>query len=46
VLDLTSHKQYVRDGFTLSILWAEYPMLSFVELIYVTKKHEKLTLAC
>jgi hypothetical protein len=30
----------------LSKLRAEHPMLTLIELIYVKKKHEKLTLAC
>jgi hypothetical protein len=30
----------------LSQLRAEHPMLTLIELIYVKKKHEKLTLAC
>jgi hypothetical protein len=36
----------VRDGLKLSKLRAEDPMLTLIELIYVKKKHEKLTLAC
>jgi hypothetical protein len=36
----------VRDGLKLSKLRAEHAMLTLTELIYVKKKHEKLTLAC
>jgi hypothetical protein len=36
----------VRDGLKLSKLRAEHPVLTLIELIYVKKKHEKLTLAC
>jgi hypothetical protein len=36
----------VKDGLKLSKLWAEHPVLTLIELIYVKKKHEKLTLAC
>jgi ethanolamine utilization cobalamin adenosyltransferase len=36
----------VRDGLTLSKLRAEHPTLTLIDLIYVKKKHEKLTLAC
>jgi hypothetical protein len=36
----------VRDGLTVSKLRAEHAMLTLIELIYVKKKHEKLTLAC
>jgi hypothetical protein len=36
----------VRDGLKLSKLRAEHPTLTLIELIYVKKKHEKLTLAC
>jgi hypothetical protein len=36
----------VRDGLKLSKLRAEHPMLTLIELIYVKKKYEKLTLAC
>jgi hypothetical protein len=36
----------VRNGLTLSKLRAEHSMLTLIELIYVKKKHEKLTLAC
>jgi hypothetical protein len=36
----------VRDGLKLSKLGVEHPMLTLIELIYVKKKHEKLTLAC
>jgi hypothetical protein len=45
MLDPTSYKT-VRDGLKLSKLRAEHPMLTLIELIYVKKKHEKLTLAC
>jgi hypothetical protein len=36
----------VRDGLKLSKLRAEHAMLTLIELIYVKKKYEKLTLAC
>jgi hypothetical protein len=36
----------VNAGLTLSKLRPEHPMLTLIELIYVMKKHEKLTLAC
>jgi hypothetical protein len=36
----------VSAGLTLSRLRAEHPMLTLIELIYVKKKHEKLTVAC
>jgi hypothetical protein len=36
----------VRDGLKVSKLRAEHAMLTLIELIYVKKKHEKLTLAC
>jgi hypothetical protein len=36
----------MRDGLKLSKLRAEHPMLTLIELIYVKKKHEKLTLGC
>jgi hypothetical protein len=45
MLDPTSHK-HVRDGLKLSKLRTEHPMLTLIELIYVKKKREKLTLAC
>jgi hypothetical protein len=36
----------VSAGLTLFKLRPEHPVLTLIELIYVKKKHEKLTLAC